>query len=160
MITCLISSLSSQLLSNLNFFFVLIGFPSIIAWTDNDSILIIANTEPKNVEIYQISFPTARSKWHQTVDNLYFPTHESIFSVNGNSNIPQSLNICLQGGNELSECCMPPSFSLCHVISLKSPITNQGSFHVVKNFVRCYLTWSFLSKSGLHKQTSWRLYSI
>ena len=41
-----------------------------------------------------------------------FPTHDSIFPENGNSNIPESLSICLKGRNELSVRCLPPSFSL------------------------------------------------
>ena len=97
--TYLSSSLSSHLLSNLNFFDFLVGFVRISArigrWSDLHNLMYFT-TEWGHFS-YQSSFPTAMSMRHLTVlRHALFSTHDNIFPVNGNSSIPQWLSICLK----------------------------------------------------------------
>ena len=113
--TCRSSSLTNQRLSNLNFFFFLIGLERISArigrWSDPQSLRYLLAV-CGNFSC-QSSFSTALSKRHLTVAPPdLFPTLKSIFPINGNSNVPQSLSNCLKGKKELQDLFLPPSFSL------------------------------------------------
>ena len=151
--TCLSSSLSNHFLSNLNFFYFFVGFVRISArtgrWSDPHNLMYFTAEWGKFLCLS--SFPTALSSRHlTTVLPARFHTHDNIFPENGNSSISQPLNICLNGRNELSgryQGVVCPLFSLCSVISLKSPIINQGLFRVIEKRVRRFQTWCLCSNT-------------